>query len=47
MLVLFEERSEINNNYKSTKALRFNKEMIAKTNLVDLFNVYEDKFTIV
>ena len=47
MLVLFEERSEINNNYKSTKALRFNKEMIEKTNLVDLFNVYEDKFTIV
>ena len=47
ILVLFEERSEINNNYKSTKALRFNKEMIEKTNLVDLFNVYEDKFTIV
>ena len=47
MLVLFEERSEINNNYKSTKALRFTKEMIEKTNLVDLFNVYEDKFTIV
>ena len=47
LLLLFEERSEINNNYKSTKALRFNKDMIEKTNLVDLYKVYEDKFTIV
>ena len=41
MLVLFEERSEINNNYKSTKALRFNKEMIEKTNLVNFNNIYD------
>ena len=41
ILVLFEERSEINNNYKSTKALRFNKEMIEKTNLVNFNNIYD------
>ena len=44
LLVLCEERSEINNNYKSTKVLKFTKEFYDRTNFLDPEKIYvEDK----
>lgn len=41
LYVIYEVRSEINNMYKETKALIFNKEFYNKTNLLDVEKIYK------
>lgn len=42
LYAVFEVRSDITDNYKETKILRFNKEFYNRTNLVDISRIYED-----
>ena len=43
LFVLYEERSDITDRYKCTKVLRFDKEIYEKTNLINIYNNYEEK----